>query len=53
MSEEAMMTARTMGNRVITVLDDAFEKFEPRPSFDLIKVENIEKRKVTHKLTGY
>ena len=53
MSDEAMMTANKMGERIIEVMDRGFDNFTPRSEFDVIKVENYVKDKVTHKLTDY
>ena len=53
MSDEAKMTADKMGERIIEVMDRGFDNFTPRSEFDIVKVENYVKDKVTHKLTDY
>jgi hypothetical protein len=52
-SNEAQMTSELMSNNIIKVMDQGFESFEPRPAFDLIKVDTLESNYITHKLTGY
>lgn len=53
MSEEAMMTAKSMGNRCIEVMEKGFKNFTPRTEFDIVKADEYKKPKVTHKITGY
>jgi glycosyltransferase involved in cell wall biosynthesis len=53
MSDEAMMTAGNMGNRVIEVLDKGFNSFTPRSEFDIVDSNDYKYNKVTHKLTDY
>ena len=53
MSDEASMTAEKMGDRIIEVMDKGFDNFTPRSEFDIIKVENYVKPKVTHNLLDY
>lgn len=53
MSDEAQMTARTMTNNIIGVLDEGFEKFKPRPKFNLHKITDRPSKYIQHKLTGY
>jgi glycosyltransferase involved in cell wall biosynthesis len=52
-SDEADMTAQKMANRVIKILDNAFDNFVPRSSFDFYKIKDIEANYIKHKLTGY
>ena len=47
-SEEAMMTASNMGRNIITYIDEAFEKFEPRSKFDILKIEDLPSKYVKH-----
>ena len=47
-SEEAMMTASNMGRNIITCIDEAFEKFEPRSKFDILKIEDLPSKYVKH-----
>ena len=51
--DEANMTATKMANRVIEVLDEGFEKFTPRSSFDFYKIQERTSKYIPHKLTGY
>jgi hypothetical protein len=49
-SEESMMSAEKMAKNVIDCLEETFETFKPRPSFELIKTEKLPRKKITHKL---
>ncbi len=49
-SEEAMMTSDNMARNVITAIDDTVNNFKPRKSFELIKVEDLKRKAVRHKL---
>jgi glycosyltransferase involved in cell wall biosynthesis len=51
--DEAKFTAAKMSNRIIKILDKAFENFKPRNSFDFYKIDNRPKKYIKHKLTGY
>lgn len=51
--DEANMTAAKMANKVIEVVDKGFDKFIPRTSFDLYRVEDRPAKYIKHKLTGY
>jgi glycosyltransferase involved in cell wall biosynthesis len=50
-SEEAMMTAAHMCQNVSECLDNTFDKFVPRKSFELIKTDKLPRKKIVHKLT--
>ena len=50
MSEEAKMTAEAMSNTVIDAVDETIAKQKKRPTFDLIKVKDLEPDYVKHKL---
>lgn len=52
-SDEARMTAEKMCQNVIESCDEAFDNFKPRKSFELTKIEELPKLKVTHKLYDY
>lgn len=52
-SEESQMSATSMCKNIIEVLDEGFEKFIPRPAFDLVKADYIKPSYIKHKLTGY
>jgi glycosyltransferase involved in cell wall biosynthesis len=49
-SDESGMSARQMCENVIDSMDEAFEKFTPRPRFELHKVTERPKKYITHKL---
>lgn len=49
-SDESGMSARQMCENVIDAMDEAFEKFEPRPRYELLKVTDRPKKRITHKL---
>ena len=50
-SEESMMSAENMCYNVIECLEETFEKFKPRKSFDFIKINKLPRKKIVHKLT--
>lgn len=50
-SEESMMTAKHMCENVIECVEETFEKFAPRKSFELIKIDKLPRKKIVHKLT--
>jgi glycosyltransferase involved in cell wall biosynthesis len=49
-SDESMMSARKMADNIISCLEETFDKFEPRKSFELIKIDRLSRKKITHKL---
>lgn len=49
--DEAGFTARVMCERMIEDIDDAFDEFEPRPSYTLTKIEDRQRKAVRHPLT--
>ena len=49
-SEESGMSAKHMCENVIDTMDKAFENFIPRPRYDLHKVTDRPKKRITHKL---
>jgi len=53
MSDEAMMTGEAMSQNIIVAMEEAFDKFKPRPIFEIIKNRPKVKRKVKHKLYNY
>ena len=53
MSEEAQMTADRMADNVIDCMNESFDKFVPRPAYDIFLAEVKDTTKVKHKLTGY
>ena len=52
-SDEAQMTATSMTDNIVRCMNKAFDNFIPRKSFEVIKVKNLEPKKIQHKLTGY
>jgi hypothetical protein len=53
MSEEAMMSADVMVSNITEAIEDTFEKFIPRPSYEVHKSETRGSKYVEHKITGY
>lgn len=49
-SEESMMSASKMSENVIDCIEETFNKFKPRKSFELIKIDKLPRKKITHKL---
>lgn len=49
-SDESMQSARWMGKNVISAIDETFERWTPRKSFELIKVEKQPRKKIVHPL---
>ena len=49
-SDESGMSARQMCENVIDAMNESFGKFTPRPRFELYKVTNRPKKRITHKL---
>lgn len=50
LSDEAMMSAENMCSNVISTIQEAIDKFKPRNTFELIKVENQPRKKILHPL---
>ena len=50
-SDEAMMSARWMCKNVITNVDTTLQSWKPRKNFELLKVEELPRKKVPHTLT--
>ena len=53
MSDESGFTSVTMGKNIIKYIDEGFEKFVPRPKYEITKIESRVKNKVEHALIGY
>jgi len=53
MSDEAQMTSDAMCENVVNNIDETFETFEPRPSFEIHKAGPRPSKFVKHKITGY
>jgi hypothetical protein len=50
-SDEAMMTAESMCRNVVSTIDQTFDNFIPRSPFEFIKVQDLPKKQIRHKLT--
>jgi predicted Zn-dependent protease with MMP-like domain len=53
MSDEANMNSTAMCKLIANAMDEAWDKFKPRPKHELIKIEERKPKKVLHKLTDY
>ena len=49
-SDESGMSARMMCENVIDAMDESFEKFAPRARFELHKITDRPKKRITHKV---
>lgn len=49
-SKESMMSSSNMCENVLNCIEETFEKFKPRKQFELIKVEDLPRKKIAHKL---
>ena len=49
-SDESMMTSENMCYNVISCIDETLETFKPRAKFEFIKVQDLPRRAVRHKL---
>lgn len=49
-SDEAMQSARWMSKNVIDAIDTTLNTWQPRESFELIKVEKLPRKKIVHPL---
>lgn len=49
-SDESMQSARWMAKNVISTIDETFETWKPRKSFEFIKVEKQPRKKIVHPL---
>jgi hypothetical protein len=49
-SDESGMSARQMCENVIDAMNESFDKFTPRPRFELHKITDRPKKRITHKL---
>ncbi len=49
-SDESMMSARMMCENVVSTINETFEKFKPRNTFELIKIEKLPRKKIVHPL---
>ena len=50
-SDESMQSARWMCKNVIDTIEETFTAWKPRPKYEFIKVEKLDKKKIVHKLT--
>jgi hypothetical protein len=49
-SEESGMSSTSMAQNVIESMDRTFETFKPKPDFELLKIEKLERKSIKHKL---
>lgn len=49
-SDESMMTSENMCYNVISCIDETLKTFKPRPKFEFIKVQDLPRKAVRHKL---
>jgi glycosyltransferase involved in cell wall biosynthesis len=49
-SDEAMMSARKMCENVVSTIEETFSKFKKRNTFELIKTEKLDRKKLVHPL---
>lgn len=49
-SDESGMSARQMCENIIDAMNEAFENFTPRPRYEILKVTDRPKKRITHKL---
>ena len=49
-SKESMMSSGNMCQNVLDCIEETFEKFKPRKQFELLKVEDLPRKKIAHKL---
>jgi len=49
-SDESMMSARMMCENVVDSIDTTLNKFKPRKSFELIKIEKLQRKSIKHPL---
>lgn len=50
-SDESGMSARRMCQDAIVTIDETLNTFKPRKSFELVKIQPLSRKKLTHKLT--
>ena len=53
LSDEAKMSAKKMTEGIIDTMNEGFDKFIPRPQFEIHKAGPRPSKYITHKLTGY
>lgn len=52
-SDESGMSAKVMSKNILDGIEETLESFVPRPSYDLVKIEEKKEEKVNHKLFDY
>ena len=50
-SDESMMTAENMSKNIIKHVNKVLENWKPKPKFELIKTQPLNKKHLRHKLT--
>ena len=53
LSDESGFNSVAMSDNIAKNIDKTLENFKPRPQYDIVKVEDYVRERVTHKLTGY
>ena len=53
MSEEASMSSVSMSKKIGECIEKAFKNFEPRPSYNVVKIKEYKPLTVKHKIIGY
>ena len=53
LSKESGFSAESMSDNIIKCVDEGFEKFKPRPKYDIQIVGNRTKKTVKHRLVNY
>jgi glycosyltransferase involved in cell wall biosynthesis len=49
-SDESMMTAANMCKNVVSSIENTFDMWKPKKQFELIKIEKLPRKQITHKL---
>jgi len=49
-SDESMMTAANMCKNVVSSIEKTFDTWKPKKQFELIKIEKLPRKQITHKL---
>ena len=52
-SDESQMSSQTMSQNIVETIEDAFDKFEPRPKYEVFKIKERPSKYIQHKLIGY
>ena len=52
-SDESMMSAKNMSKNIIDGINETFEKWKPRPTFDFIKITELEENYLKYPVSQY